>query len=328
MEDGDDDYFTTLVDSYSNIHNNNILAVAVDPGTGAIATSSTDRTVKLTDPNSGNERVYQHHQAPVLSIQFHPVTPHLMLTTSMDGTSVLVDTSKEGEIYQRFHDHQKYVVQGLFSSDGRYMATASYDRMISVYKQDADGRYQLAKQLGPFVGNVETICFLPEEAVLVAGVNNDNYLHYIHLDDAFRRERVNLNANSDDWVSFSPVWISPSPDGRHILCSTNHSSGRIILLATHQSKQVQNYYDVPTYNMFQTRRHCWHPSGRYFYASGGDNDNCIRVFETKTGRVAAELVGHKAMVRAMTIDPAVGLVTGGYDHTVNVWSKPPLPTIR
>ncbi|KAI9497578.1 WD40-repeat-containing domain protein [Zychaea mexicana] len=332
LDDGDDDYYTTLIDTLSNIHETNILSVAVEPRTGMIATSSTDRTVKLT-AQGNTERVYHHHQGPVLSIDFHPQTPHLMITTSMDGSSALVDTRKSEEdngVLQRFNNHKKYVVRGLFSPiDGRFLATASYDRMISIYEQkEENGEYKLLKQLGPFIGNVETICFLPNENVLVAGVNGDNYLHYIHLDDQFRREKYNMNANDDDWVSFSPAWISPSPDGRHILVSTDHSTGRLILFAANQSTQVQNYYDIPSDNQFATRRHCWHPSGRYFYVSGGD-DYCIRVIETKTGRLTAELEGgHTAMVRAMALDPQVGLVTGGFDHLVNVWAKPPAPMIR
>ncbi|KAI8142996.1 WD40-repeat-containing domain protein [Fennellomyces sp. T-0311] len=326
LEDGDDDYYTTLIDSYSTVHSTNILSIAIDPQTGMVATSSTDRTVKLT-LNGQVEREYNHPQGPVLSIDFHPQNSHIMLTTAMDGSATLLDTRKSDDaVVQQFKDHKKYVVRGLFSPiDGRFVVTASYDRMISVYEHQ-EGEYKLIKQLGPFLGNVETICFI--DNVLVAGVHDDNYLHYIHLDQQYRHEKINMNANQDDWVSFSPQWISASPDGRHLLVSTNHATGRLILFKAHQSTQVQNYYDVPSDNQFATRRHCWHPSGRYFYVSGGD-DNCIRVMETKTGRVTAELGGgHKAMVRAMALDPQVGLVTGGYDHVVNIWSKPPAPMIR
>lgn len=302
-----------------------------------VATSSTDKSVKLTNLKNRNiERTYRHHQAPVLSIDFHPTMPHLMLTTSMDGTSVLVDTRVHADgsgdptagVHQRFKDHQKYVVRGVFSKDGQYIATASYDHSVCIYAQQRgeEERYELVRKLDNFIGNVETICFLSEHT-LVAGVTGDNYLHYIDIDNDFARERYNMNANADDWVSFSPLWISPSPDGKYLLCSTSHQSGRTILFEIHGSRQIQNYYDAPSDNQFVTRRHCWHPSGRYFYASGGD-DNCIRVIETKTGRVAARLTGHDAMIRTMTLDPQIGLVTGGYDHLVNVWSKPIQSIIR
>ncbi|ORY93644.1 WD40-repeat-containing domain protein [Syncephalastrum racemosum] len=288
---------------------------------------------------SDQGQVFRHHAAPVLSLDFHPLLPHLLLTSSMDGTCAIVDTAKsvqdqndghdpDAYVVQRFRDHTKYVVRALFSSDGTYLATASYDATLCVYQvqipeQDPDQghqqvRYHRILHLGPFLGNVETICFAGPD-ILVAGVTNDNYLHYIHLPDG-RDERVNMNANNDDWVSFSPQWISCSPDGRYLLCTTNHSSGRIILFSIRQSTQVQNYYYAPSDSQFTMRRHVWHPSGLYFYASGSE-DNMIGIIETKTGQVAAKLDGHTAMVRTMTIDPTVGLVSGGYDQRVNIWSK-------
>ncbi|KAG0170555.1 hypothetical protein DFQ28_001959 [Apophysomyces sp. BC1034] len=324
LESGDDDFFTLLSASFTTIHNNNILAVAVEPQTHVIATSSTDKAVKLSytiNKQDGNtSKVCQHHQAPVLSIDFHPTLPHLMLTTSMDGTSILVNTQNVDEVHQHFKDHKKYVIRGLFSpGDGKYIATASFDRTVCIYRQqtaESLPSYTLIKQM-TFLNSVEAICFFGD--TLVVGVRDDNYLHYIGLPD-FHEERCNINANGDDWVSFSPAWLSPSPDGRYLLCSTDHESGRMIMFAWKQSKQIQNYYDAPTDNKFSTRRHAFHPSGKYFYASGGD-DNSIRVFEAKSGNVVAHLKGHTAMVRAMTLDAELGLVTGGYDHAVRVWSK-------
>ncbi|KAI9320222.1 WD40-repeat-containing domain protein [Dichotomocladium elegans] len=337
FEDGDNQFFSTLVEQHSTLHTSNILAIAVDPHTRRIATSSTNREVKLITKFGVTEREYRHHQAPVLSIEFHPSEANWMLTASMDGTAVLVDTTRDGDddkaVVQRFKDHRKYVVRAIFSPvDGRYMATASYDRTVNVYEYDQGlGHYRLIHQLGPFIGNVEAICFV-ENAVLVVGVRNDNYLHYIHIPESntaeLRHEKCNMNANNDDWVSFSPVWLSVSPDGRHVLCSTDQSTGRLILFKKFESTQVCNYYDSPSDNQFATRRHAWHPSGHYFYVSGAD-DHSIRVIETKTGKVVGTLSGgHTAMIRTISVDEQVGLVSGGYDHTMCIWSKPELSVIR
>ncbi|KAF7730571.1 hypothetical protein EC973_001952 [Apophysomyces ossiformis] len=324
LEAGDGAFFSTLTTSLSTIHQGNILAVAVEPKTHILASSSTDRTVKLTY-NVGKQgesisKTCVHHRAPVLSINFHPTIPHLMLTTSMDGTTVLTNTEDMDEVHQRFTDHKKYVICGIFSpEDGKYMATASYDRTVCIYRQDnAEGlpSYSLMKQL-TFIGSVETICFSGE--TLVVGARDDNYLHYIDLPD-LKETRCNMNANGDDWVSFSPVWLSPSPDGRFLLCSTDHESGRMIMFAYKESRQIQNYYDSPTDNKFSTRRHAFHPSGKYFYASGGD-ENTIRVYEARSGNIVSHLQGHTSMVRTMTLDVQLGLVTGGYDHTMNIWSN-------
>lgn len=333
--EADDNYCSALVDEYPDVHYTNILAVSFAPKTNVVATSSVDKTVKVstmfaTDKDI-SQRNYRHHQAPVLSIDFHPVFPNLMLTTSMDGASVLVDTSFEpdfGEdletagVIQQFKDHQKYIVRGVFSlKDGKYFATASYDRTIAIYEtnEEENGlpKYTLLRKLGPYIGNVETICFINENT-LVAGVRNDNYLHYISLPE-MNQSRVNMNATGDDWVSFSPAWISLSPSGDQLLCTTDHTSGRTILFALGESRQLQNYYIHPTDNEFTTRRHIWDPSGRYFYAIG-DDDNSIAVIETKSGRTVDSLKGHAAMVKSLA-SFSNKLVSVGYDHTIKVWSQ-------
>jgi WD40 repeat protein len=284
-------------------------------------------------------RIYQHHQAPVLSIDFHPRLPHLMLTTSMDGTAVIVDTQADDDnaVVQRFKDHQRYVVRGVFSpGPGRFFATASYDRTLCIYKdntssEDDDDKasYDLVAKRGPYVGNVETLVFSPDGTTLIAGIQNDHCLHVIHLDDSDLTQRandtkINLNANGDDWVSFSPTWLSFHPTGGLLMVSTDHASGRLILLDPfHGGKQIQNYHVAPASDTtFTTRRHAFHPSGRYFYVIGGDTHHTVKVVETKTGHLEATLDGgHDKMIKSMVYDPWVcGLWTAGFDHTLALWS--------
>jgi WD40 repeat protein len=299
-----------------------------------IATSCVDNMVKINTMFCSDDSIlsegYRHHQAPVLSIDFHPTYPQLMLTTSMDGSSALVDiscendTSDHPQVLQRFNDHERYVVRGVFSSH-RYFATASYDHTVIVYQSKFEDianqlpEYTLLKQFR-FTGNVETICFYDDE-ILIVGVRNDSYLHYIRLSDMVV---TRIDMKSSDWASstFSPTWISVSPDGRHLLCTTDHASGLVILFALGEQRQVQNYYIHPTENGITTKRHLWHRSGLYFYALGGD-DNSVAVVETKTGRVIHSLTGHQAMIRSMAMSD-IGLVTAGYDHTIKIWSKPTL----
>ena len=330
-----DNSSTTLIHSIDNLHHANILAVAVEQESLVLATSSTDKTVKLCHDLGRDQRglppqIYRHHQAPVLSIEFHPQNPHLMLTTSMDGSSVLVDTRaalndvdpEVSGVVQRFKDHQKYVVRGTFSPSGATMATASYDQTVCVYQQAnlADGaiHYELVNKI-KFPHVVNTLCFL-DEAMLVVGLQNNNYLHYVRVDDGkWTQTTFNLNENGDDHVSFSPVWLSFSPDGRRLLCTTDSASGLVILLETQSSKQLKRYYIKPSDDAFTTRRHCWHPSGKFFYVSGGE-DTDIHVARTETGEIMTTLSGHKSTVRAMTLNADIGLISVGYDHLLNVWA--------
>ncbi|KAI8330766.1 WD40-repeat-containing domain protein [Chlamydoabsidia padenii] len=328
LEGGDFDFYTTLIDRHSDLHQTNILAVSRHHD--LVATSGTDKTVKLhqitTQPPT-LVHTFRHHQAPVLSIDFHPLYPHLLLTTSMDGTTVLVDTTATttDNVIQRFKDHQRYVVRGLFSPHtGRYFATTSYDQTLCIYENHGDDiQYELVAKRGPFVGKVETVCFHPDGNSLIVGVQNDNYLHQIPLgNNNSQDKKINLNANGDDWVSFSPTWLSFHPSYPSLLMvSTDHASGRLILLDVENGHQVQNYHIAPASDTdYTTRRHVFHPSGRYFYVIGGDAHHTVKVVETKTGHLEATLDGgHSAMIRAITIGDGA-LLTVGFDHTMAIWS--------
>ncbi|ORX50807.1 WD40 repeat-like protein [Hesseltinella vesiculosa] len=351
----DGHFCSTLHTTHDHWHGVNILTVSSEPTNNIVATSAIDKTVKVHHlDGSQPAQVYRHHDAPVLSIAFHPAYTNLMLTTSMDGSAALVDLSRQNPddaLVQRFRDHQRYVVQGVFSpstSPQHYLCTASYDRTVRVYHwndPDGDVHYQSIGKVGPFAGNVESICFLPRSPVdaqdaqhMLVAVQNDNYLHVLSLQPQGVQltRKINMNANGDDWISFSPVWISMYPaaptssgakDDRNdplgslVLVSTNHSSGRMILLDTTSGKQIQNYYVHPSNNEFLTRRHVFHPSGTCFYAIGSELDNAIKVVETGSGQVVASLTGHSAMIRSLTLHHD-HLLTCGYDHTVKLWGEP------
>jgi WD40 repeat protein len=319
LVEGDGSHPTILESTIKGVHDGNILSVAIHTlgSMKIIATGSGDKSVKFIDVATGEVvKTVKNHKAGVLSIDFHPLKPNLMVTTSMDATSIITDINTD-TIVQAFSDHGKFVIRGIFSPDGLWYASASYDRTLNVYSWSNEHGYQLARKFGPLVGNVEAICFLPDSLTLVAGVRDDNYLHYISLRD-FSDTRHNMNSNGDDWVSFTPMWLSVSPNGKYLLVSTDDSNGRVILFGINSSVQLRNFYGAATDMLSSAPRHCWDPSGKYVYIAGG-NDCCIRVIEVKTGKVAYQLTGHTAMIRSLAFDETVGLASTGFDRTVRLW---------
>lgn len=97
-----------------------------------LLTTSADRTLKLTSLETGEvEDIFDHHKAAVLCIAPHPTEPRLVATSSMDGTATIVDLVKR-EVIQTFK-HAKFVNRVVFSPDGKWLATASYDKTIALY---------------------------------------------------------------------------------------------------------------------------------------------------------------------------------------------------
>ncbi|KAJ3063228.1 hypothetical protein HK102_008536, partial [Quaeritorhiza haematococci] len=308
---GDDSFANKQLKELSNIHTGNILCVrcctlptslwpahfnndnnnssdAVEDTFQAVITSSSDKSIRISDattgslitilPNfgaafSGSIGGRAAAVAAILAIDIHPTLPHILLVSGMDGAHHIVDL-RTLEPAQSFRDHKKYVVRAQFSpfDDGEWFATGSHDRTVHIYRrttttttedamntEDDDTslpdtpRYEKVHTL-TFRGPVESMCFLPPldpntsdpTSTLVVGTRDDNYLHYIDLTTSgpapFPHTRINMNTNNDDWVSFTPMHLSPSPSGHHLACFTDSQSGRIIIFRSRSQEQVRNLY--------------------------------------------------------------------------------------
>ena len=184
----------------------------------------------------------------------------------MDGSIKIVSniyTDERKTVFEVKELHQKYVVRVKWGQD--CFATASYDKTVCLFNlqpggEATEGKYQFSKKWS-FCGNVESIEFTPDYLTLIVAVRGDNYLNYINL-STYEINRVNMNANGDDHVSFTPMHIQCSPSGEHLLVQTDKD--RIIVMRTHTPIQSRNLYGTIN-NEFSQPRACWHPSGKYIY---------------------------------------------------------------
>jgi len=220
------------------------------------------RTVSEAIPRS-----FDHHSAAVLALDFHPVDKDLFITGGMDRVVCVWSLKCSERPLASFQNHSKYVVRVKWSSSGKYFATASYDRSVCVYRQqenDDNGGFELIKTL-QHPGCVEAISFRKHEDILIVAVRNDNRLWIYDLtkENITECTFLNMNAFGDDYVSFTAMDLSLSPDGQYLLVSTDQH--RIILFHISSGDQVGNYYGVLNDEYSQPRR-CWHPSGLYFYS--------------------------------------------------------------
>ena len=315
---------------YSPMHSGNILCVAsttldaewFDGSDGLIAavlTGAADASVCITD--MANDllvaRLEGIQSSPVLRIAVNPAEPSLIATTGMDGTATLYNLATHS-IVSSFKDHFKYVTNAEFSMDGSWLVTGSYDRTVNVYHKQ-DSNYAKRSTLS-FKGAVESLCFLPDqESILVVGVRDDNYLHYIalHETEAFGVEKCNINANGDDWVSFVPMCIQPSPSGKHLLVYTDASAGRLIVYQSHTSRIMTDLWGVET-DALGKFACCWHPEAKFVFASNLLQNN-VDMLHISSGSVFMRCIGHSSPVRAMCFDSTMNALISCSFKEVMVW---------
>ncbi|KAJ3158119.1 hypothetical protein HDU86_003071 [Geranomyces michiganensis] len=303
-----------------------------------LITSSTDKTVRLSHADTGRTLcVLGHHKSAVLATDVYPADPAYILTAGMDGAHHIADI-RTGLAVQSWKHHGKYIVRAAFSSWGRggWLATASYDRSVNFYRRtstpDAVGPPVFEKaHSAMFRGAVESMCFLetpaqsedaatpPRPPTVIIGCRDDNRLHYIELDPsrAYPSVTTNMNANGDDWISFTAAELSVSPTGKHVACYTDSKAGRIIIFAARTETQARNLWGVVA-DGFSRPRCCWDSSGRYVFATS--DDRMVYVFDVASGQVVAKLGGHLEVVRCVAFDPdSRRLVSCSFDKTVRIW---------
>jgi COMPASS component SWD3 len=231
-------------------------------------------------------------KAPILCIDAHPKYRNLAVMGSMDRNVFLVDLRKEDNpVIGTFGVHKKYVTHCLWYPNGEYFVTGSHDKTVCFFKMkegaslsheshntddddddncegggDFELECDLLKQL-EFKGAIECMALQKDvkgKDLLVVGCREDNLLHVLSLEHNEPKEMrtVNLNTIDDDFVSFTPMDLSFSPDMKTVLVSTDKD--RIILIEWESGHLIANFYGAMN-DEFSHPRHCWHPSGLYIY---------------------------------------------------------------
>jgi COMPASS component SWD3 len=281
----------------------------VEQDTEFLLVGGTSKEVKLIRSESGDiARVYGHHETPILSVSVYPKDHRLAVSTSMDGNAILFDIY--GNVLQTFKNHKKYVTRSLFSRDGEFLVTCSHDHTVCIYQRmNLEPNFGLKESL-PFTGIIESADI--HDNTLVIGVRGDNMLHFVDM-NTLKIEKHNMNETGDDWVSFSPLDIQVSPDGKYVAVYTDSKSGRVIIYHYKSNEIAVNLWNLDVDEYSQPRL-LWHPSGNALVCTSHDT---LFVYDLKTGN-HEKLRGHKERIRSLCFQ-GESLVSCSFDSTIRIW---------
>ncbi|MEO0224440.1 MAG: WD40 repeat domain-containing protein [candidate division WOR-3 bacterium] len=234
-----------------------------------------------------------------------------------NDTKQLIDISEIGEIGFRdivkveivksknsfkelitLEGHSFRVSSISFSSDGKYLASGSYDKTIKIWDTES------WKEIITLKGHPESISFSPDSKYLASG-SDDKTIKIWEV--GTWKLITTLKKHSDAIFS-----VSFSHCGRY--------------LASGGADTTIKIWEVGTWNLITTLKGhsndiyslSFSPNGKYL--ASASRDGTIKIWEVENWKLIKTLTGHSNSVLSLSFSPnGKYLASGSWDNTIKIW---------
>jgi WD40 repeat protein/type II secretory pathway predicted ATPase ExeA len=204
--------------------------------------------------------------------------------------------------------HAGWVTGVAFSSDGRRLASGSWDQTVKFW--DVPTGQELST-IGSKMKEVQAVAFSRDGHWLAAENSSDTVTVW---DAATGREIHTLPSNKplgvpgSNWV----YSIAFSPDGRWLASGVDDKTVRLWDVAS--GRMVRDLTGLRRSVMYAA----FSPDGRWL--ASGDDDKNIRIWDASTGQEVRLLSGHKKAIYAVAFSPdGRWLASASADKTIKLW---------
>ncbi|MBL7063144.1 MAG: hypothetical protein ISS49_02905 [Anaerolineae bacterium] len=296
-------------------HGSDVNSVAFSPDGRLVVTASQDGTARVWDVITGEELAILQHGGGVISAAFSPAfSPdgRLLVTGSHDDTArvweVTIEEKQDGEEPSvgemavkelAVLQHKGSVWSAVFSPDGQWVVTASWDDTARVW--EATTGKQLAILRG-HTGSVRSAVFSPDGQRVVTASQDGT----ARVWDAATGKEVAALRHDDS------VWSAAfSPDGRLVVTASQDKTARVWDAVTGEELAVLRHEGEVLSAAFR-------PNGSYLVTASADG--AARLWDTTSGELLFTLEGHTDEVLGAAWSPdGVRIVTAGGDGTARIW---------
>lgn len=274
-----------------------------------------DNTIQVFDVYNGNPLTdkMQHNQR-ILRALFSP-DDRFLVTTSTDKIVRIWSIQKETKLFLQYH-HSAEIAHIVFSHDSRFLATVSE---------------QGAVQLWDVLQGKQKLASMQILAVDAAFSPDARCLSLATFDQVSRNWEVACYDVLSEQLAFAKFatnrfgisGIVYSPDGMHILTTSNDSKAR--LWDASNGKLLTEFSANDSFIMGKfspddiTTTVIFSPDGRWVIASCSDNS--VRIWNALTGKLATAPLKHNGTISHVAFESkGTRIITASEDGTVRVWA--------
>jgi WD40 repeat protein len=277
-----------------------VYAVAWSPDSRWLASGSNDRSVRVWDADTGQERRrLDGHTDDVNSMSWSP--DGRWLASGSDDQTVRVWDLDSGQQRLRLDGYTNDVMSVSWSPDGRWLASGSWDHTVRVWDVDTGQEH---RRLDGHTQTVMSVSWSPDGRWLASGSGD----HTVRVWDADSGQERRWPDGHTDYVRS----VSWSPDGRWL---ASGSYDRTVRVWDADTGQELRRLDGHTEWVMSVS---WSPDGRWL--ASGSFDHTVWVWDPDAGRERCRLDGHTDAVWSVSwSEDGRWLASGSWDHTVRVW---------
>src|SRR3984893_5600289 len=243
-------------------------------------------------------------------LQARPVNTAMLAATSVvPVSSRSVRTVPPDFVLDRtLQGHSSWVTGVAFSSDGRRLASGSWDRTVKFW--DVPTGQELST-VGKKTKEVQALAFSRDGHWLAA----ENSNNIVTLWDATTGREIRTLANDRPLGALGSTWvysIAFSPDGRWLASGVDDKTVRLWDVMTGRAVRDLTTSRRPViYAAFS-------PDGRWL--ASGDDDKSIQIWDVSTGQEIRRLSGHKKPIYAVAFSPnGHWLASASADRSIKIW---------